>query len=238
MQRGDIHELRPPSRGGHERAGKRFGVIVQANALLPRSVVLLAPTSQSAGAASFRPVVRVNGNATRCPRRAGRRRRRESTGNAGRTCVDRGALGNRRRSDDGARTQVAACPSSPARLQRLDTAPRSRCICQTSVGGDQDAVDRLCQGDVASVVRSEVRAKFPHSSEKWRRRKHRDREDEEVTDGGVRLLCSQLTPVGVSPDDRCDLDPQEIWAGDRRSAEAVPESPPIVPRVGECRGED
>ena len=38
---------------------------MQANALLPRSVVLLAPTSQSAGAASFRPVVRVNGNATR-----------------------------------------------------------------------------------------------------------------------------------------------------------------------------
>jgi hypothetical protein len=45
----------------------------------------------------------------------------------------------------------------PAGSQRLDTTPRSRCVCKTSVGSDQNAVDRLCQGDVASVVRSEVR---------------------------------------------------------------------------------
>jgi mRNA interferase MazF len=65
VQRGDIHELRPPKSGGHEQTGRRFGVIVQSNALLPRSVVLVAPTSRSARAASFRPVVVVEGDATR-----------------------------------------------------------------------------------------------------------------------------------------------------------------------------
>ena len=53
--RGDVHEFRPPRGTGHEQHGRRFGVIVQANELLPRSVVLVAPTSHSARAASFRP---------------------------------------------------------------------------------------------------------------------------------------------------------------------------------------
>ena len=49
----------------HEQRGKRFGVIVQGDALLPRSVVLVAPTSQSARPASFRPEIVVKDAATR-----------------------------------------------------------------------------------------------------------------------------------------------------------------------------
>jgi len=40
-------------------------VVVQADELLPRSVVIIAPTSLSARAASFRPVVVVAGEPTR-----------------------------------------------------------------------------------------------------------------------------------------------------------------------------
>lgn len=64
MLRGDIHVLRPPRRRGHEQQGHRFGVIVQANELLPRSVVLVAPTSRSARAASFRPEIEIEGEST------------------------------------------------------------------------------------------------------------------------------------------------------------------------------
>ncbi len=57
MLRGDVHEFRPARGVGHEQRGRRFGVIVQANELLPRSVVLVAPTSLSARPASFRPEI-------------------------------------------------------------------------------------------------------------------------------------------------------------------------------------
>lgn len=40
-------------------------MIVQANELLPRSVVLVAPTSRSARAASFRPEIDLLGETTR-----------------------------------------------------------------------------------------------------------------------------------------------------------------------------
>jgi mRNA interferase MazF len=50
---------------GHEQQGDRYGVVVQADALLPRSVVIVAPTSRSARAASFRPEVDVAGSVTR-----------------------------------------------------------------------------------------------------------------------------------------------------------------------------
>src|SRR5260370_25545781 len=63
--RGDIHEFRVPRGRGHEQHGRRYGVIVQANELLPRSVVLVAPTSHSARAASFRPEINLLGEATR-----------------------------------------------------------------------------------------------------------------------------------------------------------------------------
>jgi mRNA interferase MazF len=63
--RGDIHEFRPPRGTGHEQQGQRYGVIVQANELLPRSVVLVAPTSHSARPASFRPEIDLLGQVTR-----------------------------------------------------------------------------------------------------------------------------------------------------------------------------
>ena len=65
MQRGDIHEFRLPRGTGHEQHGRRYGVIVQANELLPRSVVLVAPTSRSAKPASFRPQIELLSQTTR-----------------------------------------------------------------------------------------------------------------------------------------------------------------------------
>ena len=65
MQRGDILTLRLPKGGGHEQHGRRHGVVVQSDVLLPRSVVLIAPTSRSARAASFRPEIEVDGKRTR-----------------------------------------------------------------------------------------------------------------------------------------------------------------------------
>jgi mRNA interferase MazF len=63
--RGDVHEFRVPKGRGHEQQGRRLGVVVQANELLPRSVVLVAPTSRSARPASFRPEIRVGSEQTR-----------------------------------------------------------------------------------------------------------------------------------------------------------------------------
>lgn len=65
MRRGDVLELRLPKGVGHEQSGRRFGVIVQSDVFLPRSVVLIAPTSASARPASFRPELVVDGVATR-----------------------------------------------------------------------------------------------------------------------------------------------------------------------------
>lgn len=65
MQRGDVFAIRLPKGSGHEQHGKRFGVIVQSDALLPRSVVLMAPTSASAKAATFRPEIEIEGTTTK-----------------------------------------------------------------------------------------------------------------------------------------------------------------------------
>ncbi|HEX5944769.1 MAG TPA: type II toxin-antitoxin system PemK/MazF family toxin [Acidimicrobiales bacterium] len=65
MLRGDIYRLVLPKGAGHEQHGNRFGVVVQADELLPRSVVLVAPTSRSARPASFRPEIEVDGDTTR-----------------------------------------------------------------------------------------------------------------------------------------------------------------------------
>ena len=65
MRRGEVYRLRLRERRGHEQSGVRFGVIVQSDAFLPRSTVLVAPTSRSARAASFRPEVEVEGESTR-----------------------------------------------------------------------------------------------------------------------------------------------------------------------------
>ncbi len=65
MLRGDIYRFRLPKGTGHEQHGDRFGVVVQANEFLPRSVVLVAPTSQSARSATFRPEIEIDGYQTR-----------------------------------------------------------------------------------------------------------------------------------------------------------------------------
>lgn len=64
MRRGDVFELRLPKGRGHEQRGRRYGVVVQADEFLPRSVVVIAPTSRSARPASFRPEVEVESNRT------------------------------------------------------------------------------------------------------------------------------------------------------------------------------
>ena len=64
MRRGDVFEFRLPRGVGHEQRGGRCGVVVQSDAMLPRSVVLVAPTSTSARPASFRPVIELEGQET------------------------------------------------------------------------------------------------------------------------------------------------------------------------------
>jgi mRNA interferase MazF len=66
MVRGEIFRL-PPRRGtrGHEQRGARFAVIVQADEFLDLSTTLVAPTSTSARAASFRPAIIVERRETR-----------------------------------------------------------------------------------------------------------------------------------------------------------------------------
>lgn len=65
MVRGDVFRLQIPKGVGHEQRGDRFGVVVQADELLPRSVVIVAPTSRSARPASYRPEIEVDGDLTR-----------------------------------------------------------------------------------------------------------------------------------------------------------------------------
>jgi mRNA interferase MazF len=64
--RGEVFRLRVP-RGtrGREQRGVRFAVVVQADELLALSTVLVAPTSRSAPARSFRPLIALDGEATR-----------------------------------------------------------------------------------------------------------------------------------------------------------------------------
>ena len=65
MRRGEVYRLRVPKGVGHGQQGVRYGVVVQADELLPRSVVIVAPTSRSARPASFRPKVSIAGDTTR-----------------------------------------------------------------------------------------------------------------------------------------------------------------------------
>jgi mRNA interferase MazF len=65
VQRGDVYRLKVPKAVGHEQQGERYGVVVQSDVMLPRSVVVVAPTSRSAKPASFRPQVEVAGGLTR-----------------------------------------------------------------------------------------------------------------------------------------------------------------------------
>lgn len=64
MLRGDVYRFNLPKGLGHEQHGDRFGVVVQADEFLPRSDVIVAPTSRSARAASFRPAIELDGGTT------------------------------------------------------------------------------------------------------------------------------------------------------------------------------
>jgi mRNA interferase MazF len=63
--RGEVFQLLAP-RGtrGHDQSSSRYAVVVQSDQL-PLSTWLVAPTSTSARAASFRPDVEVGGRDTR-----------------------------------------------------------------------------------------------------------------------------------------------------------------------------
>lgn len=63
--RGDVYRLLAP-RGarGHEQRGPRYAVVVQSDSL-PLSTWLVAPTSTSARAATFRPEIVIGGDTTR-----------------------------------------------------------------------------------------------------------------------------------------------------------------------------
>jgi mRNA interferase MazF len=62
--RGDVYRFTPPKGIGHEQQGDRYGVVVQADEFLPRSVVIVAPTSPRARPASFRPEIDIDGDTT------------------------------------------------------------------------------------------------------------------------------------------------------------------------------
>jgi mRNA interferase MazF len=63
--RGEIFRLHAArGSGGHEQSGSRYAVVVQSDQL-PLSTWLVAPTSTSARAASFRPTVEIGGVNTR-----------------------------------------------------------------------------------------------------------------------------------------------------------------------------
>jgi mRNA interferase MazF len=65
VTRGDVYRVRLPKGSGREQRGPRYAVIVQADAMLGLSTALVAPTSRSVLAASFRPEVSLGGDVTR-----------------------------------------------------------------------------------------------------------------------------------------------------------------------------
>ena len=66
MVRGDVFGLPPPrSARGREQRGARYAVVVKADEFLHLSTTIVAPTSTSATAATFRPVISVGGEDTR-----------------------------------------------------------------------------------------------------------------------------------------------------------------------------
>jgi mRNA interferase MazF len=66
LERGDVLVLGAPRDArGHEQRGRRYAVVLQSDALLPYSTVIVAPTSTAARAADFRPEIRVQRARTR-----------------------------------------------------------------------------------------------------------------------------------------------------------------------------
>ena len=66
MVRGEVFRLpRPRAARGREQRGARHAVVVRADEFLDLSTTLVAPTSASALAASFRPAIKLEGRETR-----------------------------------------------------------------------------------------------------------------------------------------------------------------------------
>ena len=66
MVRGEIYRLPHPRQArGREQRGARYAVVVQADEFLGLSTVIVAPTSTSARAASFRPPITIDDTETR-----------------------------------------------------------------------------------------------------------------------------------------------------------------------------
>jgi mRNA interferase MazF len=66
MTRGEIYRLATSRRArGHEQSAARYGVVLQADELLPFNTVVVAPTSTSAPPATFRPEIEMAGMTTR-----------------------------------------------------------------------------------------------------------------------------------------------------------------------------
>jgi|APCry1669192522_1035417.scaffolds.fasta_scaffold29972_1 mRNA interferase MazF len=65
MNRGDVFEFRVQKTQGHKQSGVRLGVVVQSDLMNKLSTVLVAPTSKSARAASFRPLINIGGEETK-----------------------------------------------------------------------------------------------------------------------------------------------------------------------------
>jgi mRNA interferase MazF len=64
--RGEVFRLPAPrATRGHEQRGARYAVVVQSDAFLGLSTVLVSPTSTMSRPASFRPTIRLDGTETR-----------------------------------------------------------------------------------------------------------------------------------------------------------------------------
>lgn len=120
--RGDVYRFRLPKGIGHEQHSERFGVVVQADEFLPRSVVIVAPTSRSARAASFRPEIDNCRREDPRPRRADRRRRRPTARRPDGPPGPRRDVGHRRSTRHRARPRLmSARPGAPLRREvRID----------------------------------------------------------------------------------------------------------------------
>ena len=65
MTRGEVYRVRIPTQRRREQSGPRYAVIVQADHFLGLSTAIVAPTSRSAAAATFRPEIQIGGEMTR-----------------------------------------------------------------------------------------------------------------------------------------------------------------------------
>jgi mRNA interferase MazF len=65
MIRGEVMRVRLPKGVGHEQAGARYAVVLQADEFAEHSTVVIAPTSRSRASTTFRPEVVVLGERTR-----------------------------------------------------------------------------------------------------------------------------------------------------------------------------